>query len=96
MIDLFKIDKSMFLFLIKGENFMSHSFLSTRKPLGDYCPLDGAKMTLVKREDHASYTGGYYLYFLKCPKKHKWLMIITQYDECPPTLISAWKTEFDE
>lgn len=25
--------------------------------LGDYCPLDGSRMTVVKEEDHVSYGG---------------------------------------
>ena len=63
--------------------------------LGYYCPLDGSRMTVVKEEDHVSYGGGYYLYFLVCEEGDKWLRVITQYDECPPTLLSGWETEFE-
>jgi len=77
---------------------MSHSSLiiTKRGTVVDYCPSDGTRMILVKIEDHTSYGGGYYLYFLECQNKHKWLLTVTQYDECPPTLISEWKTKVDK
>jgi hypothetical protein len=77
---------------------MTHSLMVTGDigALGDFCPIDGTQMKLVKKEDHISYGGGYYLYFLKCQRKHKWLMIITQYDEFPPSLLSGWKTELND
>lgn len=63
--------------------------------LGDCCPLDGSRMTVVKEEDHVSYGRGYYLYFLLCEEGDKWLRVITQYDEAPPTFLSGWETEFE-
>lgn len=62
----------------------------------DYCPIDGTPMDDVQQEDRTSYNGGYSLYFLKCQNKHKWLRVITQYDETSLTLLSGWKTGFDK
>ncbi len=71
---------------------MSESGLSVKGEgaLGDYCPLDGSKMTVVREEGHVSYGGGYYLYFLECEEGHRWLRVITQYDEAPSTLLFGW------
>ena len=71
-------------------------FIEGKGALGDYCTKDGTQNTIIKEEDHTSYGGGYYLYFLRCKNGHKWLRVITQYDESPPTLISGWDTEFEE
>lgn len=65
--------------------------------LHDYCPVDGNPMDdVVQQENHTSYSGECYLYFLKCQNKHKWLRVITQNDGAPPTSFSGWETEFDK
>jgi len=64
--------------------------------LGENCPKDGTHMNVVKEEDHTSYGGGYYLYFLECAKGHKWTRVITQYNEVPPTLLEGWEVEREE
>jgi len=73
----------------------SRSLVEGEGALGDFCPLDGSRMIITKEESHVAYSGGYYLYFLVCKKGHKWLRIITQYDENPPTLLRGWETEFE-
>ena len=39
--------------------------------------------------------GGYYLYLLECEEGHRWLRVITQYDEAPPVLLGGWVVEFE-
>jgi len=73
----------------------SRSLVEGEGALVGFCPLDGSRMITVKKEDYVAYSGGYYLYFLVCRKGHKWLRIITQYDESPPTLLRGWETGFE-
>ena len=67
----------------------SRSLIQGKGALGGYCTIDGTSIAVVKEEDHTSYGGGYYFYFLKCKKGHKWLRVINQYDEAHPTLLSG-------
>ena len=66
------------------------SFIQGKLALADCCPIDGSHLDTVKGEDHISYSGGYFLYFLRCKNNHRWLRVITQYEEAPPTLIKGW------
>lgn len=71
-------------------------FAKDRCASSDYCPEDGAEMSVDKREAHVSYGGGYYLHFLRCKRRHRWLLVITQYDESPPILLRGWNTKSEE
>jgi len=72
---------------------MSRTVIEGKAALGHSCPECGAELVTVREEDHTEYGGGYYLYFLRCKNDHRWLRVITQYDEAPPVLMSGWEKE---
>jgi len=72
---------------------MSRTVIEGKTALGDSCPECGAELVTVREEDHAGYRGGYYLYFLRCKNDHRWLRVVTQYDEAPPVLMSGWEID---
>jgi len=72
---------------------MARVVIEGKAALGDTCPECGRRLQTAREEDHTSYGGGYYLYFLECEKGHRWLRVVTQYDEAPPVLMSGWEIE---
>jgi len=72
---------------------MPRVVIEGKQALCDNCPECGAELVTVREEDHTAYGGGYYIYFLRCKNGHRWLRVVTQYDEAPPVLMSGWEIE---
>lgn len=72
---------------------MARIAIEGKAALDNSCLECGEELTTVREEDHTAYGGGYYLYFLRCNRGHRWLRVVTQYEEAPPVLMSGWETE---